>query len=777
MMRETVRNYLKNMPHFKMLPAEELDHLADQSTRRFLSKGEVLAEQGKTNIRHIYIIKNGQISLFEEKNGKRQLGGYIKTGEVFGGITLLMNAGISLRTVWVDKETEAYLIPQEKFLDLCARYKDFYAFFVDNFSKHLKDPALDTLIASGQAKIFLSGVAPFSFLPEEAVEQAATEISMVFHPKKSVLFSQGRTRVGYLYILHKGSAERYYERSGEKSMRDILTEGDMYGGISMLINDGLSVRTLEVSEDAYFYLLPKNNFLKLCEAHEVFSEFFTDTFGKRMLDKSYAALLARTNAPPEEALQLFNQPVQQICSRATVFGTPDMTIQQVAMRMFQENSTYLMVPSEDPRTAGIITESDLTRKVIARGYDIHKPAVHVMSTPLRTIDAQSIVSEALMTMMEHDVNHLAVTNHENHIIGVLSNRELISAQWESPLLLLRKISRAESVEEIVQQHQKLPSLVKGLISSGATARNINRMITTVSDTILRKVMSFVMRETGPAPVSFAFMIMGSEGRGEQTLKTDQDNAIVFDDVTEAELPEVTPFFLDVGRRACKMLNEIGYTYCEGEVMAQNPKWCQPLSKWMTCFLQWIHAAEAEDLLQASIFFDFRCGYGDTQMVASLRDHLDGAIARWSGFLRYMTENALYFKPPLGFFRNFVVESKGEHRNAFDIKSAMTPIVDFARVYALKNGVTTTNTLDRLIQLKDQEAITQEEFDEMDKAYSFLMQLRLTRQVTAAIKQNKSPDNFINPKRLTRIEQTMLKEIFKRIEKFQAKMNFDFIGIA
>jgi CBS domain-containing protein len=454
-----------------------------------------------------------------------------------------------------------------------------------------------------------------------------------------------------------------------------------------------------------------------------------------------------------------------------------MTIQQVARRMHQDNSTYLMVPSAEPQSAGIITESDLTRKVIATGYDIHLPAVQIMSTPLRTIDEQAMVSEALMAMMAHDVKHLAVTSAENQIIGVLSNRELISAQGQSPLFLLRKISRAESLEEIVQQHERLPRIVKGLISSGATARNINRMITTVSDTILKKVMSFVMKEMGSAPVDFAFMIMGSEGRGEQTLKTDQDNAIVFEDVSEAELPEVTPFFLEVGRRACEMLDKVGYSYCEGEVMAQNPNWCQPLGKWMTYFLQWIHAAEPEDLLQASIFFDFRYGYGDRQLVESLSNHLHGAIARWSGFLRHMTENALYFKPPLGFFRNFVVESKGEHRDAFDIKSAMTPMVDFARVYALKNGVAATNTLDRLEGLRDKKVLTQEEYDEMDKAYSFLMQLRLTRQVTVSLEQQKSPDNFINPKRLTRIEQTMLKEIFKRIEKFQSKMNFDYVGMA
>jgi CBS domain-containing protein len=776
-MQAQIRTYLGTMPHFRMLPETELDRLAGAADHQVLAEGSVLAHQAETLIQHIYVVRRGQFSIYNDNHGKPQLGGHIKAGEVFGGISLLMNAGVSLRTVQVDQETEAYLIPRETFLDLCARHKDFYSFFIENFSQHISDPALDTIIISGQAKLFLSSVEPFSMLPDDAMEQVSRELAMVFHKKGAILFSQGRTRVGHLYVLQKGSGERYFEQGGQKQMRDIMGEGDLYGGISMLLNDGLSVRTLEVTEDAYFYILPKAFFLQLCKDHPAFSEFFTDTFGKRMLDRSYAAILARTAAPPGEELQLFHQPVHQICNRATVFGTPDMSIKQVALRMRQENSTYLMVPSPEPQEAGIVTESDLTRKVVASGYDINRPAMDIMSTPLRTIDEQAGVFEALMAMMEYNVKHLAVVDPDREIVGVLSNRELISAQGQSPLLLLRELSRAETLGDIVKQHDKLPGIVKGLINSGATARNINRMITTVSDAILKRVLSFVMQEMGQAPVSFAFMIMGSEGRGEQTLKTDQDNAIVFEDVSAAELPEVNDFFLEVGRRACRMLDEVGYTYCQGDVMAQNPDWCQPLSVWMRYFLKWIHAAEAEDLLQASIFFDFRIGYGDPQIIESLSDHLHGAISQWSGFLRYMTENALNFKPPLGFFRNFVVESKGEHRDAFDIKSAMTPVVDFARIYALKHGIKTTNTLTRLQQLCSAGALKQEEFDEMEKAYSFLMQLRLTRHVTAAMEDNKEPDNFINPKRLTRIEQTTLKEIFKRIEKFQAKMNFDFIGIA
>jgi CBS domain-containing protein len=776
-MDSEIRDYLAAMPHFAMLPAAELDQLAIQARPQAFAKGVHLAIQGKTRLSHIYVIKRGTIAVYYEKDNSRQPDGYIKEGELIGGIALLVNAGVAQRTLHVDRETEAYLIPQEKFLELCVRYKEFYAFIVDKYEQRFAGTGVEEQIGPVGAKILLSGTAPFSFLHEDALEQVCAALSMASYAKGTVLFIQGQTLVAHLHILHKGSVEKYYEQNGRKTLSEISGEGDLFGGISILLNNGLAVRTLEVTEDASFYLLPKEVFLQTCESHAAFRDFFTDTFGKRMLNRSYAAIIARTSVPPQETLQLFNQPVHQIYNRETVFGTPKMTIQQVAEQMKQENSSYLIIPPAEPHPAGIITESDLTRKVIAADFDIHRPAVDVMSVPLQTIGENAIVFEALMQMMQHNVKHLAVTGEGNQIIGVLSNRELISAQGQSPLFLLREISRAESLEEIVAQHRRLPGIVKGLISSGATARNINRVITTASDVILRKIMEIVLNEMPPPPTSFAFMIMGSEGRGEQTLKTDQDNAIVFEDVSEAELPEVSQYFLELGQRACSLLDQAGYAFCQGDVMAQNPNWCQPLSVWMKYFLQWIHAAEGEDLLQASIFFDFRHAYGDIDLVKSLRDHLHGAIGRWTGFLRYMTENALHFKPPLGFFRNFVVESKGEHRDALDIKSAMTPIVDFARIYALKNGIQATNTFERLHQLFINRVLSREEYEEMEKAYSFLMQLRFVRQVTASIEQKLPPDNFINPKRMTRIEQTMLKEIFKRIEKFQAKMNFEFIGIA
>ena len=263
---------------------------------------------------------------------------------------------------------------------------------------------------------------------------------------------------------------------------------------------------------------------------------------------------------------------------------------------------------------------------------------------------------------------------------------------------------------------------------------------------------------------------------EQTLKTDQDNAIVFEDTPPGSQKKAAQYFLKFSERVCNGLDEAGYALCKGGVMAKNANWCQPLSTWKSYFKRWIHTAEPEALLQASIFFDFKAGYGDVELITQLRQYLFDTLSDWPGFFRHMAENALYFTPPIGFFRNFVVESKGEHRDAFDIKAAMQPIVDYARIYALNNQIDETNTLERINQLLVLKKISWEQHNELETAYSYLMQQRLVRQVKAMVEENAAPDNYITPKRLSRIEQTMLKEIFKRIEKFQGKLSFDFTGM-
>jgi len=773
-MNGSIKKLLAGSEPFSSLPKEEIQRLAGHVSRKRIEAGTLLAHQNKSGVDGVYLIESGLIELYYEQNGGKILSGYLKPGELFGGISILMNGGIALRTVRVEKTAACMRIPKSEFLNLCTRFHTFNEYFVDTFSKRMLDESYAAIVSASQAFLFLSGVVPFSFLPEEELERVAAELAIVHYPKDTPMAVQGQTRIEYLYIIQRGAVERYYEEDEKKSLRGIIGEGDVYGGIALLLNDGISVRTLSTQEDSYFYILPRKRFLDLCRRYHVFSDYFTDTFGKRMLDKSYASIIKRTAQPQVDTASFFNQPVSTLYSDNIVSCSAESTIQSAALEMSRRHCSSILITSEEGDYLGVVTDSDFRSKVIAQGLPIHHPVSEIMSRTLYGVSAEAPAFEAMMEMLGKNVKHLAVSDNSGKMVGVITNTDMLAAQGHSPFFLLREIKSALTPEEVFNKHGQLPSILRNIISAGAKSQNVNALITTISDAILNRLIQFAIEKLGPPPCPFVFLVLGSEGRMEQTLKTDQDNALIYDETGGSQ---ADTYFIKFGEQVCDWLNSAGYAFCEGGVMAKNPKWCQPLPVWKDYFSTWIRKAEGEALLQASIFFDFRGGYGEQDMVDALRRHMFRSLSGWAGFFRHLTENALFFKPPIGFFRNFVVESRGEHRNTFDIKSAMMPIVDFARVHALHNGIEVTNTQQRLQQLHLKKVLNQQEYQELDQGYSFLMHLRFARQLTAIANEHEKPDNYINPKLLSRIEQTTLKEIFKRIEKFQSKLAFDFTGVA
>jgi CBS domain-containing protein len=767
--------WLKKIQPFESLPESELVNIFYSIHVEVIPKGTILFLQGRSRVENIYIVKSGTLELHEDRQGEKTQKNVLQEGDIFGGISLLLNSGVSVKTAKVTRDSTFYVIPDTVFLDICNRYPVVSKYFVDTFSQKMADGSYAALISSDQAEQFLLSTVPFSFLSEPEIAKIASELSVIYHPKEQIIFTQGVSRIDALYIIQKGAAERYYEENSQITLRNEISEGSLFGGISMLLNNSISIRSLKTTEDTYFYTWPRQRFLDVCSQFESFSEYFTDTFGKRMLDRSYASIVAQTIQPREESLQFLNQTIDGIFQRNIVYCLMDMTIQSAAELMTRHHCSSILVRDGAGDFVGIVTDNDLRQKVIARGLSILQPVSSIMSAPLKSISQKALLFEALMTMMQENMKHLAVTGENDKVMGIITDKDILASQGQSPLFLIREIQSSERLEELTHLQGQLPGVIQNLIRNGAKAKNLTRLITTISDAILVKLLDMAIEQIGPPPCRFAFMVMGSEGRKEQTLKTDQDNAIIYEDPSEASAEEVRTYFLEMGETVCTWLDQVGYEFCKGDVMAKNPQWCQPVSVWKQYFSNWTHQAEAEDLLQASIFFDFRGGYGDMTLVNDLRQYLMDTLLGWAGFFRHMTENALYFKPPLGFFRNFIVESKGEHRDAFDIKSAMMPIIDIIRIYSLKYGIAETNTPERMLQLYYKKKLTWDTYSELEHAYGFLMQMRFSRQVNAVMIDRTGPDNYINPKKLTKIEQTMLKEIFSRIDKMQKHISFEFTG--
>lgn len=471
--------------------------------------------------------------------------------------------------------------------------------------------------------------------------------------------------------------------------------------------------------------------------------------------------------------QLFmHQPIKNFISDIV---TCDMNspVSEVATLMTKNKCNSVLVKSDTNEFIGIITDADLRIRVIASKTNYQEPAFKIMTSPIATILEDAMVFEAVIMMQEDDIRHIAVKNADNKIIGLISIKEIILIQRHSSAYLIKEINMAEDVDKIVEAHERLPRLIKALIDSGAQAKNITRIITSVSDAITIKLIDFAIKKIGPPPCEFSFMTLGSEAREEQTLKTDQDNAIIFEDIDSKVNQK---YFLELGELVCTWLDKAGYDFCEGDVMAKNPKWCQPISQWVKYFSKWINTSDPQALIDINIFFDFRNVYGSKELTGRLKDFIDKASANKNLFFYHMAKSSLEFKPPINIFGNISAKTDSSGESIINTKDAIMPIVGFAKVYSLKNNLLQTNTLDRFKQLYERKIITEEVYKDISHAYNFLMVLRFKSQADK-INNKEKPDNNINLKDLTHIQLTTLRKIFSQISNFQTKLSYDFTGRA
>ena len=477
----------------------------------------------------------------------------------------------------------------------------------------------------------------------------------------------------------------------------------------------------------------------------------------------------------QAALLFLNQPLESLQVQDAVVCSPATSVAAAVSLLEQRDTDVLLIRDNQENNVGVITDLDLRKNVMAKGCQLDKPVSSIMSSPVISMSCNSCIFEAGLLMEQKHISHLFVTGNHDRIIGVIRSDHISAIQKYSPTILLRDINNAKAPHDIIEHNAELPYLINTVINSGAKPQYINHLTTIIVDAVLQKFIDFAIQELGIPPARFTFIIFGSEGRQEQTLRTDQDNAIIYEDVPPEAEESVQGYFLNLGRRVCGWLHQAGYSYCEGNNMAQNPQWCQPLSTWKRYFSEWIANGTAEDLLKAKIFFDFRGAYGEQTFVQLLRKHLHTVIGQNPRFFQLLARNVLQLSPPIGFFGNFVVESVGENKKAFDIKSSMMPIVDYARIYALQHNIAATNTFERLKQLYERNLLSQQNYQEMIQAYSYLMQTRLSTQAEAIMQGNKHPDNYVSPRKLTYIERKLLKEIFAQTKHFQARLSYDFTG--
>ena len=474
----------------------------------------------------------------------------------------------------------------------------------------------------------------------------------------------------------------------------------------------------------------------------------------------------------QTSLMLMNQPVKHLIKE--ILKCPaDKSIHDAAALMSRKNRKVLLI-HQDNAIIGIINDSDLKKRVLAENLNPERPVIEIMTSPVITIQENALLYEVLLLFKDKNISHLAIKNEDDNISGIISYEDIISLQQNSVSYLIKEIEAAENIEQLFKIHNRVPVLVNALVESGDKTQNITRIITSVSDAIVHRIISLAIEDLGDPPCEFAFMVMGSEGRMEQTLSTDQDNAIVFDDQDSENHEKVITYFLKLGQRVCGSLNEVGYKYCEGQIMAQNPKWTQEITKWKEYFDEWINTSDPQSILDASIFFDFRCVYGKSSLIEDLRKHVNKSLDNKSVFFYQMAQSVVKYKPPVSLFGKIIDKNHSGDQVNLDIKKVMLPITSFIRLYSLHNRINETNSLSRIKQLHALEVINKSMYDELVLSYNYLMNLRFRFQA-AAILEGNAPDNIIDINNLTHIEVSTIKKIFGEINDLQTKLNFDFKG--
>jgi len=472
----------------------------------------------------------------------------------------------------------------------------------------------------------------------------------------------------------------------------------------------------------------------------------------------------------QTSLLFMNQPVQFV-ARNPQACFMNASIKSCAEAMSRKNQNGMLIRGPQGEFLGLITDKDLRHRVIARGKSFDDPVYSIMSSPVVSVPDNALLFEALVSLQQNKVTHIAVKDSSGHLTGLISHEELLEMQQNTTAFLMRQIEMAEHSDELIQYSRKTRGIVKVLEQSGAKTRNITRIITSVTDALTKKFIDMAVQEAGPPPAPFSFIAMGSEGRGEQTLATDQDNGIIYQDATDEKIEETQNYFLSLGQRVNDWLNQAGYNYCMGDVMAGNSEWCQPISRWKAKVKDWVVNPQPKAVLDVSIFVDFRSVSEDCSLCNELQAYFDEISKHQDQFFYQIADQTLKFKSSSDLSSHFTVNSSTGQK-IFDIKKVLFPLTSFTRLYAIHKQIKSRSTFGRLKNLNQAGLISDDLHTRLSEGYDFLMMLRYKAQLQA-IAKNQEINNEVPVEMLNDMQILYLKKVLGTVSDIQSKIRLDF----
>lgn len=573
--------------------------------------------------------------------------------------------------------------------------------------------------------------------------------------KGSVVIELGST-LDDVYILHAGALE---VRSATGKVFARLKRGETLG-VRAVSGDGRASYRAIATEDGVVLKLPREDFLTLKGLHPKFETNFEPLGFERASNSAAGGIPAR-----DASIDLMTTTARDLMTTGVLTVPPAASVKESARLMRQHEISSLPVV-EGEKIVGMITDTDLRNRVIAEAADTSRPIADFMTTGVETLDCDALAFDALVMMMKHDFAHLPITSG-GRLVGMLTQTNLVRAQSRSAVYMIGEIHRYERISDMAKVVHEIPELLVGLIESGASAHKIGHIVTSICDALTHRLIALAETRFGEPPIPYVWAACGSQGRQEQTGVSDQDNCLILDNSYDEAAHGA--YFTDFAKFMSDGLNECGYFYCPGDMMATNPEWRQPLRQWHKYFSDWIDNPGPKAQMLASVMFDLRPIHGQRQLFEDLQTATLERARKNSIFITHLLSNALTHTPPLGFFGTLKLEG-GEHRGTINLKlNGVVPIVDIARVYALEAAIAEVNTHRRLEEGRSASVMSESGAADLLAAFEFIAMVRLRHQARQ-IRAGKKPDNYMNPNEISHLERDQLKKAFQVVKTIQSALS-------
>lgn len=611
---------------------------------------------------------------------------------------------------------------------------------------------------------FLKNVIPFLSLDDSDLKDVSKTMKVTnFSPQASII-CQGSRGTSF-YIIHSGLVKvSLKDKDDNEKVLGFLGEGDCFGEISLITREPTTA-DIHAVEHTVCLEQPEEEFHQMTKKHPVFINYFNQLLTQRMR-VVYKGLLAEHCETSTIEPYLYTKQVRDMVPALDVFTDESTTIRDAAARIVGNNLEAMVVLDKNYQATGILGLDTIVKAVVVEGKDPAKSVKTIMEEDFCVIDGKGYFFDALHWMIKYKTNVLVVNDREK-VKGVLTVFDLLRFRGREVLSLIRNIEDAADLSQLNLMRQEVEKVLRVLMSDGATASQACKIVSEFNDKVVKRVIRFAEDACGSPPCAFAWLGLGSEGRREQTLFTDQDNAIIFGDGYSDTANE---YFMRFSEKIVQGLNVCGIPLCKGNVMATNPKFFGSLAEWRKRTDSWIRntdVSEAE-LMDTYVFLDFRSIDGDQALEKALREHVNKLVAKNMFFLKSLAEPIVSIPMPVGFFKHFIVEKTGKYKDRLNIKLyGLVPLITCAKILSLRHGLMETNTLERIEGLANTGVISADLREALEQTFQVLLKLKIQNNLVD-IDEGKDFGNYVNPADLSIRQKQLLKEAFWTVSELQKK---------